>query len=133
MNDGQPARQHVVIQELGFLVNLAITASTEECYSKVLPHMAESSGCVLIHYPTVGAECYLLPLVGVIRDGVQTAFYWFLPCRDLLPVSLFCIQFPGFLVPRCALLFWGIFVRGLRFETFVRVLRSSELSLNNCK
>ena len=61
------------------------------------------------------------------------AFYWFLPCRDLLPVSLFCIQFPGFLVPRCALLFWGIFVRGLRFETFVRVLRSSELSLNNCK
>ena len=64
---------------------------------------------------------------------MQTAFYWFLPCRDLLPVSLFCIQFPGFLVPRCALLFWGIFVRGLCFETFVRVLRSSELSLNNCK
>ena len=36
---------------------------------------------------------------------LQTAFYWFLPCRDLLPVSLFCIRFPGFLVPRCALLF----------------------------
>ena len=36
---------------------------------------------------------------------MQTAFYWFLPCRDLLPVSLFCIRFPGFLVPRCALLF----------------------------
>ena len=64
---------------------------------------------------------------------LQTAFYWFPPCRDLLPVSLFCIQFPGFLVPRCVLLFWGIFVRGLRFETFVRVLHSSELSLNNCK
>ena len=31
--------------------------------------MAESSSCVLIHYPTVGAECDLLPLVGVIRDG----------------------------------------------------------------
>ena len=28
---------------------------------------------------------------------------------------------------------WGIFVRGLRVETFVRVLRSSELYLNNCK
>ena len=68
MNDGQPARQHVVVQELGFLVNLAVTASTEERYSKVLPHMAESSGCVLVHYPTVGAECDLLPLVGVIRD-----------------------------------------------------------------
>ena len=58
MDDGRPARQHVVIQELWFLVNLAVTASTEEC-----------SGCVLIHYPTVGAECDLLPLVGVIRDG----------------------------------------------------------------
>ena len=74
MDDGQPARQHVVVQELWFLVNLAITASTEESYPKVLPCMAESSGCVLIHYPTVGAEGDLLPLVGVIRDGdpVQT-------------------------------------------------------------
>ena len=71
--------------------------------------------------------------VGGTLLQMQTAFYWFRPCRDLLPVSLFCIQFPGFLVPRCALLFWGIFVRGLRFETFVRVLRSSELPLNNCK
>ena len=69
MDDGWPARQHVVIQELGFLVNLAITASTEESYSEVLPRMAERSGCVLVHYPTVGAECDLLPLVGVIRDG----------------------------------------------------------------
>ena len=31
--------------------------------------MAESSGCVLIHYPRVGAECDLLPLVGVVQDG----------------------------------------------------------------
>ena len=69
VNDGQPARQHVVVQELGFLVNLAITASTEECHSEVLPCMAESSSCVLVHYPTVGAECDLLPLVGVIQDG----------------------------------------------------------------
>ena len=38
-------------------------------------------------------------------NEVQRSFYWFLPCLDLLPVSLFCIQFPGFLVPRCALLF----------------------------
>ena len=36
--------------------------------------------------------------------------------------------FPGFLVPRCVLLFWGIFVRGLRVETFVRVLRSSRVN-----
>ena len=69
MDDSRPARQHVVIQELWFLVNLAVTASTDECYSEVLPHMAESSGHVLIHYLTVRAECDLLPLVGVIRDG----------------------------------------------------------------
>ena len=74
MDDGRPARQHVVIEELWFLVNLAITASTEECYPEVLPRMAESSGRVLVHYPTVGAEGDLLPLVGVIRDGdlIQT-------------------------------------------------------------
>ena len=66
MDDGQPARQHVVVQELWFLVNLAIAASTEECYPEVLPCMAEGSGRVLIHYPTVGAEGDLLPLVGVI-------------------------------------------------------------------
>ena len=59
----------MVVQELGFLVDLAVTASAEECYSEVLPHMAVSSSCVLVHYPTVGAECDLLPLVGVIRDG----------------------------------------------------------------
>ena len=69
VNDGQPVRQHVVVQELGFLVNLAVTASTEECYSEMPPHMAESSSCVLVHYPTVRAECDLLPLVGVIQDG----------------------------------------------------------------
>ena len=47
------------------------------------------------------------PIEIFIDNGatLQTAFYWFLPCRDLLPVSLFCIRFPGFLVPRCALLF----------------------------
>ena len=69
MDDGQPASQHVVIQELGFLLNLVVTASTEECYSEVLPYMAESSGRVLVHYPTVGAESDPFPLVGVMRDG----------------------------------------------------------------
>ena len=39
------------------------------------------------------------------RELCKRLFTGFLPCRDLLPVSLFCIRFPGFLVPRCALLF----------------------------
>ena len=74
MNDGGPARQHVVVQELWLLVSLAIATSTEECYPKVLPRMAVSSGRILVHYPAVGAEGDLLPLVGIIgdRDLVQT-------------------------------------------------------------
>ena len=68
MNDCWPARQHVVVQELRLLVSLAIAASTEEGYPKVLPRMAMSSGHILIHYPTVGAEGDLLPLVGIMGD-----------------------------------------------------------------
>ena len=64
----------MVVQELWLLVSLAIATSTEECYPKVLPSMAVSSGHILIHYPTVGAEGNLLPLVGIIgdRDPVKT-------------------------------------------------------------
>ena len=67
VNDGRPARQHAVVQGLGFLVNLAVTASTEERYSEVLPRMAESSNCVLVHYP----ECDLLPLVPLLLGLVE--------------------------------------------------------------
>ena len=65
---------HVSEQGLWSLVNLAITASTEEFHPKVLPHKGVSSRCVLIHYPTVGAEGNLLSLIRVIgdRDPVQT-------------------------------------------------------------
>ena len=64
----------MVVQELPLLVGLAIAASTEECYPKVLPRMAVSSGHILVHNPTVGAEGDLLPLVGIIgdRDPIQT-------------------------------------------------------------
>ena len=74
MNDSWLARQHVAVQELRLLVSLAIAASTEECYPKVLLRMAVSSGHILIHNPTVGAEGDLLPLVGNVgdRDPVQT-------------------------------------------------------------
>ena len=68
MDDCWSARQHVVVQELLLLVSLAIAASTEECYPKVLPRMAVSSGRILIHYPAVGAEDDLLPMVGIIGD-----------------------------------------------------------------
>ena len=60
------------VQGLRSFVDLAIIASTEECYPKVLPHMAVGGHCVLIHDPTVGAESDLLPLIGVIRDGDLT-------------------------------------------------------------
>ena len=52
---------------------------------------------------------------------MQTAF-----SRELL--------FAGFLLRvRRVRLLWGIVVRGLRVETFVRVLRSSRVTLNECK
>ena len=79
-----------------------------------------------------GSACTPLGIVDKFDtyETVQSAFYWFLPCLDLLPVALlFAYVLPGFLVPRCALLFWGIFVRGLHVETFVRVLRSSRCRL----
>ena len=48
----------------------------------------------------ISAKYFLLEFI------LTTAFYWFLPCRDLLPVTLlFAYVFPGFLVPRCALSF----------------------------
>ena len=69
LDDGRPARQHVVVHELGLLVDLTIAASTEECYPEVFPRVAMSSSHFLIHNPTVGAEGYLLLLVGIIKDG----------------------------------------------------------------
>ena len=49
-------------------------------------------------------------------SSLQTAFCWFLPYRDLLPVSLlFAYVFPGFLIPRRAL-----FVLGNICERFAR-------------
>ena len=79
---------HVIIQVLGYLVELAVTASTEECYPKMLPRMAVGSGRVLIHDTTIRAESYLLSLIVVIIDGhpAQTL-------RSMEPVNhvLLCI------------------------------------------
>ena len=73
-DDCWSASLHVSEQGLWSLVNLAITASTEEYHPKVLPRMDVSSCCFLIHYPTVGSEGNLLSLIGVIgdQDPVQT-------------------------------------------------------------
>ena len=35
----------------------------------MLPRMAICGDRAFIHYPTIGAECYLLPLVFTIIDG----------------------------------------------------------------
>ena len=60
---------HVIKQVLGCLVELAIAASTEEYYPKMLPRMAVGSGGVPIHHTTIRAESYLLSLIVVIIDG----------------------------------------------------------------
>ena len=64
---------------------------------KSQPHSEESR-----HVEFEGETCCCIVLLYAI---CKLLFTGFLPCLDLLPVSLFCIQFPGFLVPRCALLF----------------------------
>ena len=73
----------------------------------------------------------LQDLRSLVRSQVPVPNY----ANNFYRVSLFlrCSVAACICCPKCALLFWGIFVRGLRVETFVRVLRSSELSLNNCK
>ena len=78
-------------QGLWYLVNFPITASTEECHPKVLPHMGLSSHHVFIHYPTVGAEGDLFLLIGIIgdRDPVQTlCLVEFMDHRFLLILKL---------------------------------------------
>ena len=49
-----------------------------------------------------------------------------------LPVSLFRNICETVAYRACTVL-WGMVVRGLRVETFVRVLRSSRVNLNKCK
>ena len=51
------------------LVQFGVAASTEECDPEVLPCMTISGGSVLVHYPTVRAERYLLSLIFTIIDG----------------------------------------------------------------
>ena len=88
----------IPVEPVGFiLMNVkvpCVQGYDEDQVAMVMDDPDMSEGPVILGTPT---------LYRVIE--VQTAFYWFLPCLDLLPVSLFCIQFPGFLVPRCALLF----------------------------
>ena len=51
------------------LVDLPVAAPAEIRYSEVLPRMAMASQIILIHNPTVGAECDLLSSIGVHVDG----------------------------------------------------------------
>ena len=60
---------------------------------------------------------------------LQTAFYWFFAVSG--PFTSFLVLHTISWVSRsevCAFV-WGIFARGLRVETFVRVLRSSRVVL----
>ena len=80
---------------------------------------------------------FLLGSDEILMPGFSTNY-----ANNFLPVFAVSGPFTSFLVLHtiswfsrsevCAFV-WGIFVRGLCVETFVRVLRSSELSLNNCK
>ena len=59
----------VEVHRLRSLVDLRVAALTEICHSKVLPRMAMGRQSILIHNPTVGAECDLFSSVGIRVDG----------------------------------------------------------------
>ena len=48
----------MVEEMLQHLVELAVAATTEEGYPQMFPHMTIGCGRVLVHHPTIWAECY---------------------------------------------------------------------------
>ena len=51
------------------LVQFGVTSPTEECDPEVLPRVTIGGGGVLVRYPTVRAERYLLSQILTIIDG----------------------------------------------------------------
>ena len=69
VHDAWATGLHVIEDMLQCLVKLAVTATTEEGYPQMLPHMTIGCGRVLVRHATIWAECYLLSLVVIIIDG----------------------------------------------------------------
>ena len=89
LHDARVTVLHVTEQVLGCLVQLAIAASTEEGYPKMLFRMAIGSGGVLIHHATIQAESYLLSLIVIIIDGHPgQTFRLVEPVNHVLPLIL---------------------------------------------
>ena len=55
----------MVEEMLQHLVELAVTATTEEGYPQMLPHMTIGCGRVLVHHATIWAECQQYTSSGV--------------------------------------------------------------------
>ena len=69
VHETRGASLHVLGEVLWCLVQFGITSSTEECDPEVLPRMTIGGGGVFVHYPTVGAECYLLSQILAVIEG----------------------------------------------------------------
>ena len=72
----------VEVHRLRSLVDLHIAAPAEIGHSEVLPRMAMGSQSILIHNPTVGAECDLFSSVGVHVDGCPIEALGLVEFRD---------------------------------------------------
>ena len=85
---------------------------------------------VVLILPLFLDEILILRILHQLCKMLFTGFRPLDCARYFWPVSL---QFAGFLVPLCPkrALVWGMVVRGLRIEIFVRVLHSSRVNLNN--
>ena len=66
---------------------------------------------------------------GLLEGLLQTAFYWFFAVSGPFTSFLVLHTVSWFSRSEVCAFVWGIFVRGLRVETFVRVLRSSRVIL----
>ena len=69
VHETRGASLHMLGEVLWCLVKFGITSSTEECDPGVLPRMTIGGGGVIVHYPTVRAERYLLSQIFAIIEG----------------------------------------------------------------
>ena len=81
----------VLDEVLGHPVYFIITTTAEEGDPKMLPRMTIGCDRVLIHYPTVGAEGELFPLVVPVIEGHPRQAVGLVELEDhILPLRLEC-------------------------------------------
>ena len=110
-----PAVKMVASQVLCMIAEYHLACATKgsTTTSPILPETVEPYLPLLVHYAHPAGT------------GITANDLFLKLCRTLFAWFSYFV--------RSVRLFWGIFVRGLHVETFVRVLRSSRVNLTKCK